>query len=263
VPRLTVTIIAQDEERDLPDCLASGSFADEIILVDSGSRDRTRDIARAAGAKVFENPWPGDAPQKGFALERATGDWVLNLDADERCSPELRSALPAAMARDDVDGYQVRFQTWLLGRRARFGGLQGERHLRLFRRSKASYETKKVHGGALVDGRIAKLDAPIQHLTYHSLSAYVDKVNRYTTQRSLDRLESGRRFTPLAALRLPWGFFRRYVIRLGVLDGYIGFVLAALGGMYDFLKYAKIDDHVRERARSASAAEPPKAASAG
>jgi glycosyltransferase involved in cell wall biosynthesis len=244
--RLSVTIIARDEERDLPGCLESVRFADEVVVVDSGSRDRTRDIARAAGAKVYENPWPGYGAQKELARQKATGDWVLNLDADERCSPQLAAALPGAFSQEDVDAFSLPFPTWVFGRRARFGELWGERHVRLFRRERARYAERAVHETVLVEGRVARLDAPVYHLTYASLEEYLDKVNRYTSALARERYRQGRRFSPLAAVRLPWGFFRRYVLRLGLLDGWAGFLLASVGALYDLLKYAKLDDCARE-----------------
>lgn len=240
--RLSVTVVTKDEERDLPGCLESVKFADEIVVVDSGSTDRTREIATAAGAKVYENPWPGDGPQKAFAMERTTGDWVLNLDADERCSQELAAALPSAMADAAVDGYHVAFQTWMFGKRMRFGGFQTETHPRLFRRTKARYEARKVHGGAVIEGRVKKLKAPIHHRTQVSLHEYVDKINRYSTGVARERFAAGKRFHALSVLRWPFGFLRRYVLRLGFLDGYAGLVHASLGGLYDWLKYAKLED---------------------
>ncbi len=248
MPRLSVTIIARDEELDLPECLASVAFADEIVLVDSGSRDRTRAIAQAAGAKVLERPFDDFAAQKQFALAQATGDWVLNLDADERCSGPLREALGAAMAREGVGGYRVRFETWLFGRRARFGGLGRERHLRLFRREGARYPPRKVHEGVEVAGEVRALDAPIHHYTYRSLEEYLDKINRYTGAAAADRFAAGRRSSRFALARGLWGFFRRYVLKLGFLDGRVGLVFALMSGLYDFLKVAKIEDLERERA---------------
>lgn len=248
MPRLSVTIIARDEERDLPACLESVAFADEIVVVvDSSSRDRTRDIAQAAGAKVLERPFQGFAAQKQFALEQASGDWVLNLDADERCSSALREAIAGAIARGGVGGYQVRFETWLFGRRARFGGFAGERHLRLFRREGARYPPRSVHEGVEVEGKVLALDAPIRHDTYRSLEEYLDKINRYTSAAAADRFAAGRRFSALAVARGGWGFLRRYVLQLGFLDGYTGLVFAAMSGLYDFLKIAKLADLEREQ----------------
>lgn len=248
MPRLSVTIIARDEERDLPDCLASVAFADEIVVVDSGSRDQTRAIALAAGAKVLERSFDNFGAQKQFALAQATGDWVLNLDADERCSSALQQAVAAAIAQEGVGGYQVRFETWLFGRRARFGGLARERHLRLFRREGARYPPRAVHEGVEVAGEIRALEAPIVHHTYRSLEEYLDKINRYTSAAAADRYAAGRRSSAFALPRGAWGFFRRYVLQLGLLDGYVGLVFAVMSGLYDFLKIAKLADLERERA---------------
>lgn len=240
--RLSVIVIAKDEERDLPACLESVGFADEIVVVDAQSTDRSRELAQAAGAKVVVRPWPGHAAQKAFALSQATGDWVLSLDADERCSEELKAAIPTLVADSSVDGYLVRFETWAFGRRQRFGGRWSERHLRLFRREKASFPPREVHESAEVSGRIEKVDAPIVHHTVRDLDELVGKLNRYSTLGALERFKQGKRFSVLSYFRLPWGFFKRYVLWLGVLDGWDGYVQARLGATYDFLKYAKLRD---------------------
>ncbi len=255
-PRLSVTIIARNEERDLPDCLASVSFADEIVVVDSGSSDRTLEIARAAGAKVFENPWSGYGAQKAFALSKATGEWVLNLDADERCSPELRRELLLALAKGGHDAYSIPFETHLFGRRAHFGGFGGERHLRLFRRVKASYPPREVHEGVRVEGSIGRLREPIVHHPYESLEEYFEKFNAYTSAMAKERAQAGRFFSAWSVFRWPWGFFRRYVLQLGFLDGYAGFLHASLSGLYDFVKYAKLDDYERSQRRLPERKEP-------
>lgn len=245
--RLSVIVITRNEERDLPECLASVAFADEVIVVDSQSTDRTCELARHAGARVIVRPWPGHAAQKAFALAQATGDWVLSLDADERCSPELRDAIPRAIAQDGVDGYDVLFRTWAFGRRARFGGRYGERHIRLFRRAKASFPERAIHESAVVEGGVARLDAPILHHTYVSLEEFVEKVNRYSSLAASERFARGKRFSALSLLRWPWGFFKRYVLWLGLLDGVDGFLYAAISGLYDVLKVAKLRDLERLR----------------
>ncbi|MGC4117533.1 MAG: glycosyltransferase family 2 protein [Myxococcales bacterium] len=255
MPKLSVIVIAKDEERDLPGCLASVAFADEIVVVDAESTDRTREVAQAAGPKVrvVVRPWPGHAAQKAFALSQATGDWVLSLDADERCSQELQEAIPKLVAASDVDGYLVLFQTWAFGRRQRFGGRWSERHLRLFRREKATFPAREIHESAEVAGRIVKVDAPILHHAVRTLDELVEKVNRYSTLGALERFKKGKRFTVLSYFRLPWGFFKRYVLWLGVLDGWDGYVQARLGATYDFLKVAKL----RDLERGADPALPP------
>lgn len=238
MPRLSLIVIARDEERDLPRCLASVP-ADEKIVVDSGSRDRTREVAVAAGAKVVEHPWQGYGKQKAFALAQATGEWVLSLDADEALSPELAAELPRAMERADVAGYELAYRSEVFGKVLRFGGWGHEHHLRLFRREKARIADVAVHEGFVVDGQVERLRQPVLHRPYEDLSEYLRKLDRYTTLAAVERERRGRRFSPLSIARAPWGFFRRYVLFGGFLDGYPGFLAASLGAMYDVLKVAK------------------------
>ncbi len=242
MPKLSVAVIAQDEERDLPRCLSSVRFADEIVLVDSGSRDRTRELAPAPGARVIDQPWLGYGRQKAFAVAQTRGDWVLNLDADEALSPELSEEIPAAIAREGVDGYRLRFRSELFGRRLRFGGARGETHLRLFRKSAGRYDERAIHEGVTVAGRVETLVGFIDHVPYATVSEYLAKLERYTSLAAEERHAAGRRFSKLSAARLPWGFFRRYVLWLGALDGYAGFAAASLGALSDFLKEAKLQD---------------------
>src|SRR5687768_15864459 len=174
--KLSVIIIAKNEERDLPGCLDSvKGLADEVVLVDGHSSDRTREIARAAGAKVFEKDWEGYGPQKQHALEQATGDWVLNLDADERLSPplaeEIRNVLGGSGA---ANGYELPFHVYFLGRRLRFGGCAREFHVRLFRRPAASYAGKAIHEGITVTPPLARLTAPVVHESYYDLGEYLE-----------------------------------------------------------------------------------------
>ncbi|HUB08031.1 MAG TPA: glycosyltransferase family 2 protein [Myxococcales bacterium] len=242
MPKLSVAVIACDEERDLPRCLASVRFADERVVVDSGSRDRTRELAREAGARVVEQPFLGYGKQKAFALAQTTGDWVLALDADEAVTPELAAEIPQALERPGIDGYRLRFRSRMFGRTLRFGGARHETHLRLFRRTAGRYDERTIHEGVTVEGRVETLGGFVEHSPYASLSEYLVKLERYSTLAAEQRHAAGRRFSKTAAARLPWGFFRRYVLWLGALDGYAGFVAASLGAMSDFLKEAKLQD---------------------
>jgi glycosyltransferase involved in cell wall biosynthesis len=250
MPSISLVVIARDEEIDLPACLASVPFAAEKIVVDSGSSDRTREVARAAGAKVIDQAWLGYGPQKAFAFQQASSDWILNLDADERLSTELAAEIPKAAERTETAGYRLRYRSEMFGRTLRFGGLGSESHLRLFRRGKGRVAERTLHEGIDVDGEVGTLAAPVLHRSYADYSEYLRKLDRYTTLAAEARFAEGRRFTPLAAARLPWAFFRRYVLQLGFLDGFAGFAYAALSGFYDFLKEAKLQD-LERRAGSA------------
>jgi glycosyltransferase involved in cell wall biosynthesis len=239
--RLSGVVIAQDEEHDLPRCLRSLSFCDELVVVDGGSRDRTVETAGSAGARVVANPWPGYAAQRRFALAQATGDFVLSVDADEWVSDDLRAAIVEAMASPSQDGYELRVQNRFCGRWLRFGGRGHDYHLRLFRRELASYPERRVHEGVEVKGRVGRLSGTLFHESYADLSDYLRKVDRYSTLAAEERLARGARFSVwVAALRLPFGFAWRYGIQLGFLDGYAGFLHAVLAAYADFLKLAKL-----------------------
>jgi glycosyltransferase involved in cell wall biosynthesis len=240
--RLSGVVIAQDEQRDLPRCLRSLGFCDELVVVDGGSHDGTVEEARKSGARVVENPWPGYAEQRRFALAQTSGDYVLSLDADEWVSDELREAILRELASPSPsDGYELRVQNRFCGRWLRFGGRGHDYHLRLFRRDRVSYPQRRVHEGAEVSGRVRRLPGPLFHESYADLSEYLRKVDRYSTLQAEERWVRGVRFSPwIAALRLPFGFAWRYLVQLGFLDGYAGFLHAVLATYGDFIKLAKL-----------------------
>ena len=169
--KLTGLVIATDEAADLPACLESLSFCDEMLVVDGGSRDATVDVARDAGARVLVNPWPGYAAQRRLGLEASLGEWVLAIDADERVDARLRGAvLEAVRSSEAVAGYRVRVQAWLFGRRLRFGGMGHDDHLRLLRRDRAGVVEHAVHEHFSVDGETRLLPGALVHRSFASLS---------------------------------------------------------------------------------------------
>lgn len=245
-PRLSAIVITRNEERDLPACLESlRGVADEIVLVDSGSTDRTRDIAASFGARVFERAFAGFGPQKQFALEQATGTWVINLDADERLSPGLGREIRAVIERsvdDGPSGYELPFHVYFLGKRLRFGGCFREQHLRLFRRTHARYAGREVHEGIDVPKPWGRLRGAVRHESYHTFGEYLEKCNRYTGLIAKKKHAEGRRFSLGHHARLPWEFLARYIFKLGVLDGNAGFIYAVLSAYYAWLKHVRLLD---------------------
>jgi glycosyltransferase involved in cell wall biosynthesis len=242
--KLTGLVIATDEERDLPRCLEALSFCDERLVIDGGSSDRTVEVARAAGARVAINPWPGYAAQRRFGLEASEGEWVLAVDADEVVDARLREAILKeihAPGSGRPAGFRVRVQAHLAGRRLRFGGVGHDDHLRLLRRDRAAVVSRAVHEFFAVDGEQPLLPGALIHHSFADLSEALQKADRYSTLAAGERFAKGQRISrPVAALRLPWSFLRRYVLFLGFLDGYAGFVHAALQAHVDFLKGAKL-----------------------
>ena len=246
--KLTGLVIATDEERDLPGCLESLSFCDELLVIDGGSRDATVQLALDAGARVLVNPWPGYAAQRRFGLAASRGDWVMAVDADELVDARLREAILAAVdGAGAALGFRVRVQAWFSGRRLRFGGMGHDDHLRLLRRDRAQVLEHAVHELFTVDGPCLLLPGALIHRSFANLSEAVQKADRYSTLAVSEQFSAGRRMSRLvAALRLPWSFVRRYFLFLGLLDGYAGFLNAALLAYADFLKGAKLRERMEQ-----------------
>jgi glycosyltransferase involved in cell wall biosynthesis len=237
-----------DEEDNIADCLKSADFAQEWIVVDSHSKDATRERAAACGARVVERDWPGHVEQKNFAVDAAVHEWVLCLDADERVSPELRASILAALERNDLpDGFEMARRTWYLGRWIRRGGWYPDRKIRLFRRSKGRWGGVNPHDHLRVEGRVERLEGDLLHYSYRSISDHLKTIDSFTTIAAKEKRAAGRRAGVLDLTLRPFGkFLRMYVLKLGFLEGRAGLVVATLGSYYVFLKYAKLWDLCRE-----------------
>ena len=239
--RLSVTVIAWNEEARLRDCLESVSWADELIVVDAESTDKTAQLAREFTDKVWVRPWPGFPVQKNFALEQATGDWILSLDADERVSPELRERVRRILMVDGpADGYSVPRKNLFWGAWVRHGGLYPDYQLRLFRHGAGRFVESAVHESVAVQGHVEALAEPLLHHSYRGLEDFVARSNRYSTLAAVELTREGHRprWTDLT-LRPFARFFSMYVMKMGFLDGWRGFVLAVLYANYVFLRMAK------------------------
>jgi glycosyltransferase involved in cell wall biosynthesis len=239
---LTVAVITRNEASVITRCLESVAWADEIIVLDSGSTDDTAQLARSLKAQVTTTTdWPGYGAQKNRALELATGDWVLSLDADEWVTPELRGELERAMRES---GQQVAFTLPRLssycGRSMRHSGWWPDHVTRLFRRGAAHFSADLVHERLIVDGAVGRLQAPLMHEAIVDLEDALNKMNAYSTAGAMMRLERGHSGSLTAAIvHGVWTFVRTYVLRRGFLDGREGFMLAvsnAEGAYYRYLK---------------------------
>lgn len=241
-PGLSLIVIASNEERDLPACLASArGLADElIVVVDAATSDRTAEVAAAAGAKVLTRAFTSFAEQKQFAVDAASREWVLNLDADERLSPEISEAIARALKAPESDGYRVEFSIQFLGRAMRHGGLGGERKLRFFRRAAGRFSGGLVHEGVELSGRAGDLPGVIWHRPYADLSEAIEKLDRYTTLAARKAWAEGRTFRFHHHLVPAAVFLKRYLLQLGVLDGSEGLAWAALSAFNSWAKYAKL-----------------------
>jgi len=242
-PRLSAILITRDEAADLPDCLASLAFCDEIVVVDSGSTDTTVAIAESAGARVTVTPdWPGFGPQKQRALDRATGDWVLSIDADERIPADLAAEIRAAITRGGAEaGFRLNRRSSFLGRFLLHGGWYPDRILRLARREAARFTPDRVHERLVVEGAVGDLTADMVHHSYRSIDEVLDKGRRYALASAAERRARGKRGgLATALLRATWAFLRHYLLKQGFRDGAHGFVAALAKAQETFWRWLAV-----------------------
>jgi glycosyltransferase involved in cell wall biosynthesis len=247
--RISAVVITRNEEEMLPAALQSVAFCDETVVVDSGSTDRTRAVAEAHGARVIVNePWPGFAAQRNFAMDAARHDWVLALDADERVAPVLRDEILAVRGRGfDCAGYRIPRVAFYLGRWVRGTDWYPDPQIRLFDRTKARWEGAHVHESVRVRGPVGRLRADLEHHPYVNISDHMQKIDRYTTLWATQAYESGRRtgIVETAANGL-WTFLRNYFVKRGFLLGSAGFTISVLNSYYTYTKLAKLLERQRE-----------------
>ena len=241
---LSACIIALNEADRIGACIESLAFCDEIVVVDSGSGDDTRELAAAMGARVIDHPFEGYRAQKDFAVKQATHDWVLCLDADERVTPPLRDSIEAA--RDagfaDAGGYRFARATEYFGEFLRHGNAYPDRVLRLFDRRRGGWNAgREIHEHVVVDGTVLALPGDLEHRAYRSLDDQLARYRRYATMMAQHMHESGRRAHLHNLVLTPcWRFLRGYVLRAGFLDGWRGFLFALLEADYVREKFARL-----------------------
>ena len=238
---LSAVIITKNAGTQLAQCLASVSFCDEVLVVDSGSSDDTIDLARAAGATILEQPWLGYGPQKRFAVERAKHDWVLCIDADELVSEPLKKSMLDALGAPQARVYAMPRCNRFLGRWLKHGEGYPDWSTRLFHREAAQWSEDPVHEKVVAREPVARLEGDLQHDSAETLEIYLDKQNRYTSLQAENMHARGQAttiahlvFSPLAR------FIKFYFFRFGFLDGVPGFIHVCIGCMNSFNKYAKL-----------------------
>ncbi len=242
---LTVTIIALNEEADLPRCLESVRFANEVILIDTGSSDKTVKIAQEYGAKVFVENWLGYGAQKNSAHAKATSDWVLNIDADEEITNELKSEIQSILlraAKQDpmiAEGYLVARKTFYLGKWIRYGGWYPNFVARLCRKQSGTWTEPQVHEELKITGSLQKLKHSLNHYTFSGIEDQIRTNLRYAKQGAVELQKSEKRFSFLKLFFKPVGkFIETYFFKLGFLDGWRGFLISINAAHSMFLKFA-------------------------
>jgi len=249
MPRLSVTVIALNQEAHISECLVSVSFADEIVVVDTGSTDRTVELARTYTDRVLQADWQGFGRTKNYALDQARGDWVFSLDTDERVPPALKDEILAVVAADGpLNGYRVPRKNYFCGRWIRHLGWYPDYTLRLFRRDRGRFRDREVHEEVVVDGPVGTFQTPLEHFSYRSVSEYVTRMDRYARLAAQELAKAGRRPYPGELFYRPFfSFLHLYFIRRGFLEGAPGYALAVLMSMYKFLKYYYLRELSRGR----------------
>ena len=244
----SVVLITRNAAAQLPDCLASVAFADEVIVVDSGSTDGTGELAARMGARVVAKEWLGFGRQKQFAVEQAAHDWVLCLDADERVSPELAASLVRALQAPAAPVYRMARRNRFMGRWLRHGEGYPDWSPRLFDRRQARWSDDEVHEKVLYAATPGTLEGDLLHESAEDLARYLEKQNRYSTLAAEAMHRGGRRAGAAELLFSPVvRFLKFYLLRLGFLDGLPGLVHISIGCMNSYLKYAKLIEMNRRR----------------
>lgn len=246
---VAVIVITRNEERNIVDCLESVAWAGERVVVDSGSTDRTVDLATPLADSVYVTEWLGFAEAKNYALERVSSEWVLWLDADERVTSMLAEEIKnIVMNQSDLAGYEVARRAYFLGRWIKHCGWYPGYVVRLFKRSGAKFILTRVHERLSFPGAAGRLQGDLIHLTDENLFHYFEKLNRYTTLGAADMADSGRSASVIDLIvKPPFMFFKMYILRRGFLDGIHGLLLSMLSAAYVFVKYAKVRELARQR----------------
>jgi glycosyltransferase involved in cell wall biosynthesis len=243
--RLTVIIPCKNEEANIGECLESArKVADEVLVADSGSTDRTLDLVRDSGTcRLIEREYINSGDFKNWAIPQAAHEWVLILDADERIPDDLAREIRGLLAGEpDRDGYWIRRANYFMGYRVRFSGWGGDQVLRLFRRDLGVYEGGTDHAEVKIStGQVGQLRRRMLHYSYWSYDDYMQRLQRYTSYQAEKWYREGRRASILKLLfNMPLRFLHAYVIRGGFLDGLVGFQVCALTGFYSFMKQARL-----------------------
>ena len=239
---LSVAIITLNEEKNLERTLKSvQNFADEIVIVDSGSTDRTEEIAKKFGAEFVYQKWLGYGPQRNMAIDLSSSDWVLNIDADEEISEELARKIKAIKENSRAKVYKINFMSVCFGKKIKHGGWSNSYRIRLFKKDAGRFNENAVHEEFITKEEVSKLNEYIYHHSYSDLADYLRKFNKYTTLGAVEYHYKNKKAGIISIVLSPlYKFIRMYIFRLGFLDGIEGFVLAILSALYTMVKYYKL-----------------------
>lgn len=242
---LSVTIITKNEETNIRDCLESVRFANEIVVLDSSSTDRTRSIAAEYGAKVIvSTTWAGFGVEKNKSIDASTCSWILALDADERVSPKLAQEIKEIVGNipsAGYDAYEIPRLSWFCGKFIFHSGWRPDYVTRLFRRGSSRFSEELVHERLITKGGVGRLKHDLIHISFRDLETVLKKINLYSSASATQMLKAGKSCSPISAvLHGLWAFIRTYILRLGFLDGWHGFILAVSNAEGTYYRYLKL-----------------------
>lgn len=240
--KLTAIIPTGNEEHNIEEVIQSVSFADEIMVVDSFSTDKTVEKAKKHTNFIIQREYENSASQKNWAIPQANHDWILLVDADERVTPELKEEVLKIINSDPEEvGFWIYRSNDFMGKRIQYSDWQGDKVIRLFRKSKSKYENKQVHAEVICDGKVGYLKNKLLHNTYHGFDKYMDKLNRYAWWQAKDLHKKGKKPSLFHFVFKPfYRFFKQYILKGGFRDGVPGLVIATLGGYAVFTRYVKL-----------------------
>jgi len=249
---ISVAVITFNEEDRLPDCLASAAFADDLVVVDSGSTDRTLEIAENFGARVFKKSWSGFGAQKQFAIEQCQGQWILILDADERIPPETAEEITKiSQTQITFKGYSIARKNYFLDRWIKHAGWWPDRTVRLFCKNSGRMSGQRVHEALRIEGPVTDLQNPMIHYPFRNLHHMMEKMDRYSSAGAKDLYKAGKKSSIIkACARAVWAIVYNYFLRGGFLDGGPGLVIAVSDAANIFFKYAKLNEMRKNSALS-------------
>ena len=238
--KISVTVITKDEEKNISDCLRSVDWADEIIVVDSESTDRTVELAKQFTDKIFIRKWEGYVPQKKYALSLASNEWVLSLDADERVTSELKDEI-INLSPGEFSGFKIRRKNFLLKKEITSCGWEKDYQLRLMRKDKSSFSDRLVHEKFIVDGQVEKLKNPMLHYTFTSFSEYFSKINHYSSLKAQELFQKKKRVGAWTIFsHTVSAFFAFFIFRRGFKDGVYGLIISLLHSVSTMMNYIKL-----------------------
>ena len=238
--KLSVIVITKDEEKNISDCLKSVDWADEIIVVDSESSDRTIELAKKFTDRVIIKKWEGYVPQKRYALSLAANEWVLSLDADERVTPELKDEI-VKLSPDEFSGFKIKRKNFLMNKEITSCGWEKDYQLRLFKKDKTDLNERLVHEKFVVEGKVGTLNSPMLHYTFSSFKEYFEKINNYTSLKAEELLSKKKKVGGWTIFsHTVSAFFAFFFIRRGFKDGVYGLIISLLHSVSTMMNYIKL-----------------------